>query len=44
MPALSGVVIVEAVKQVYAISSGKRVRRLVPRLQPALKPLPAPGA
>jgi len=44
MPALSGVVIVEAVKQVYAISSGKRVRRLVPRLEPALKPLPAPGA
>jgi SAM-dependent methyltransferase len=43
MPALSGVVIVEAVKQVYAISSGKRVRRLVPRLQPGLKPLPAPG-
>lgn len=43
MPALSGVIIVEAAKQVYAISSGKRVRRLVPRLQPALKPLPAPG-
>jgi SAM-dependent methyltransferase len=43
MPALSGVVIVDAVKQVYAISSGKRARRLVPRLQPALKPLPAPG-
>lgn len=43
MPALAGVVIVEAVKQVYAISSGKRARRLVPRLQPGLKPLPAPG-
>lgn len=43
MPALSGVIIIEAVKQVYAISSGKRVRRLVPRLRPALTPLPSPG-
>ncbi|MBI2718717.1 MAG: methyltransferase domain-containing protein [Rhizobiales bacterium] len=41
MPAVSGVVIVEAVKQVYAISTGKRVRRLVPRLRPALVQLPA---
>jgi SAM-dependent methyltransferase len=41
MPALSGVVIVEAVKQVYAISTGKRARRLAPRLGPALTPLPA---
>ena len=41
MPALSGVVIVEAVKQVYAISTGKRARRGVPRLRPALTPLPA---
>lgn len=42
MPRFSGVVVVEAVKQVYAISSGKRVRRLVPRLRPVLAPLPAP--
>ena len=41
MPGLSGVVIVEAVKQVYAISSGKRARRLAPRLAPALTPQPA---
>lgn len=38
MPALSGVLIVEAVKQVYAIASGKRVRRLSPRFRPALVP------
>ncbi len=38
----AGVIIVEAVKQVYAFSSGKRVRRLMPRLRPAL--LPAPSA
>jgi SAM-dependent methyltransferase len=41
MPQFAGVIIVEAVKQVYATSSGKRVRRLVPRLQPALTPAPA---
>ena len=35
-PAFSGVIIVEAVKQVYAIPPGKRARRLVPRLRPAL--------
>jgi hypothetical protein len=40
MPALSGVIIVEAVKQVYAIASGKRVRRISPRARPALAPLP----
>ncbi|MGH6906609.1 MAG: class I SAM-dependent methyltransferase, partial [Aestuariivirga sp.] len=39
MPAVSGVVIVEAVKQVYAISSSKRLRH--PRLAPSLNPLPA---
>lgn len=39
---LSGVMIVEAVKQVYAFSPGKRARRLVPRLAPALLPRPAP--
>lgn len=38
MPGLGGVIIVEAVKQVYAISSGKRVRRVAPGLRPALRP------
>jgi SAM-dependent methyltransferase len=32
----SGVIIAEAVKQVYAISSGKRARRMLPRLEPAV--------
>jgi hypothetical protein len=31
---------VEAVKQVYAIASGKRARRVSPRARPALAPLP----
>ena len=38
----AGVVIVEAMKQVYAFSSGKRARRLVPRLRPVLLPTPQP--
>lgn len=38
----SGVLLVEAVKQVYAFSAGKRVRRLVPRLRPVLLPSPQP--
>jgi SAM-dependent methyltransferase len=38
----AGVMIVEAVKQVYAFSSGKRVRRLVPRFRPVLLPSPQP--
>ena len=37
-PAFSGVVIVEAVKQVYAMPRGKRARRLMPRFKPALAP------
>jgi SAM-dependent methyltransferase len=41
MPRFAGVIVVEAVKQVYATSSGKRVRRLVPRLRPTLAPAPA---
>ena len=41
MSGLSGVIIVEAVKQVYAVASGKRIRRLSPRLRPALAPVPA---
>jgi SAM-dependent methyltransferase len=36
----SGVLLVEAMKQVYAISSGKRVRKLVPSLKPSLAPQP----
>lgn len=44
VPAVSGVIIVEAVKQVYAIATGKRQRRLVPALPPVLAPLPAPQA
>jgi SAM-dependent methyltransferase len=38
MPAVSGVIIVEAIKQVYAMASGKKVRRLAPQLRPALAP------
>ena len=41
MPALSGVIVVEAVKQVYALATGKRLRRLSPRVRPALAPVPA---
>lgn len=39
----SGVLLVEAMKQVYAFSSGKRARRLVPRLRPVLLPSPQPS-
>jgi SAM-dependent methyltransferase len=39
---LSGVIIVEAMKQVYAFSSGKRARRLVPGFRPVLLPSPQP--
>lgn len=41
MPVISGVVIVEAVKQVYAIAGGKRVRRLSARFRPILSPVPS---
>ena len=41
MPALSGVIVVEAVKQVYALAQGKRLRRLSPRVRPSLAPVPA---
>jgi SAM-dependent methyltransferase len=40
---LSGVTIVEAQKQVYAFSSGKRARKLLPRLRPVLLPAPQPS-
>ena len=36
----SGVTLVEAMKQVYAFSSGKRVRRAMPRLRQVLLPSP----
>lgn len=39
MPGVSGVVIVEAVKQIYAIASPKRARRLAPRMRPVLRPV-----
>ncbi len=39
-PRFSGVIIIEAMKQVYAFSSGKRARRFVPQLRPALLPSP----
>jgi SAM-dependent methyltransferase len=41
MPAISGVIVVEAVKQVYATTSGKRVRRFAVRPRPALLPIPS---
>lgn len=44
MPALSGAIIVEAAKQVYAVAQGKRLRRLPARARPALAPVPAKGA
>ncbi len=43
MPAVSGVIIVEAVKQIYAKQGGKRLRRLSPRPRPVLAPVPIPG-
>lgn len=42
MSGLSGVIIVEAVKQVYAVATGKRLRRLAPRMRPVLAPASAP--
>jgi SAM-dependent methyltransferase len=41
MPAISGVLVVEAVKQVYATTTGKRVRRNMLRSRPSLVPLPS---
>ena len=39
---MSGVILVEATKQVLAYSSGKLVRRTLPRLRPVLLPTPQP--
>lgn len=40
-PAFSGVIMVEATKQVYAVNPGRRVRRWSGALRPALAPVPA---
>lgn len=42
LPRFSGVTIIEAQKQVYAFSTGRKARRLVPRFRPALLPAPHP--
>jgi SAM-dependent methyltransferase len=41
MPLIAGAIVVEAVKQVYAVASGKRVRRLVTGSRPVLTPVPS---
>jgi SAM-dependent methyltransferase len=43
LPRFSGVTIVEAQKQVYAFSTGRKARRLVPQFRPALLPAPQPS-
>ena len=40
---LAGAIVVEATKQVYAFSTGKLVRRALPRLRPLLLPRPQPA-
>ena len=40
-PGFSGVLMVEAVKQVYALTGAKRKRKLVPKLKPQISPVPA---
>ena len=40
-PAFSGVIIVEAVKQVYAVSKSRRSRAVVTNLKPGVLPAPA---
>jgi SAM-dependent methyltransferase len=40
-PGFSGVIMVEAIKQVYAIPSTRRSRELVPQLKPQILPAPA---
>jgi SAM-dependent methyltransferase len=42
MGRFAGVIVVEAIKQVYAFSGGKRVRRLVPRFSPVFLPSAQP--
>jgi len=38
---MGGVIVIEAVKQIHAYSTGKHVRRVLPRLRPMLLPQPA---
>ncbi len=40
-PAFSGVIIVEAIKQVYAVSPSRRARAVVTKLKPRILPVPA---
>jgi SAM-dependent methyltransferase len=40
-PGFSGVIIVEAIKQVYAVSASRRSRSLVTNLKPRILPVPA---
>ncbi|MGI9513144.1 MAG: class I SAM-dependent methyltransferase [Anderseniella sp.] len=40
-PGFSGVIMVEAIKQVYAVTGGKQKRQLVPSLRPNIIPQPA---
>ena len=40
-PGFAGLIVVEAVKQVYAISRGKRAKRLMPVIKPRLIPVPS---
>lgn len=40
-PGFSGILMVEAVKQVYAVSTAARRRKLVPKLSPQISPVPA---
>jgi SAM-dependent methyltransferase len=39
MPAVSGVLVIEAIKQVYATAAARRVRRFMPRPRPVLSPV-----
>ncbi|MBG1233712.1 class I SAM-dependent methyltransferase [Aestuariivirga litoralis] len=40
---MGGVIVIEAVKQIHAYSTGKLVRRALPRLRPVLLPNPQPA-
>ncbi len=40
-PGFSGLIMVEAIKQVYAVSGSKQKRQLVPSLRPNIIPQPA---
>ncbi|MEO1160161.1 MAG: hypothetical protein AAFW74_06845 [Pseudomonadota bacterium] len=40
-PGFSGLIMVEAIKQVYAVTGGKQKHQLVPSLRPNIIPQPA---